>query len=173
MDIPLEDEFAWLQHRDMITHWGRVMQICISKLTIIGLDNGLSPGRRQAIIWINEDLLPIGTLGTNFNEIVIEIQIFLLKKMHKCIFFNKNIWISKFGNVIWRMLAILSWPQCAKHQFLQSDSAHKGLICWRWLMSNLAFMNMYISQTHIYNTHHIALKYTVGHGIENALQKPW
>ena len=35
----------------LLTHWGRVTHICISKLTIIGLDNGLSPGRRQAIIW--------------------------------------------------------------------------------------------------------------------------
>ena len=28
---------------------GRVTHICVSKLTIIGSDNGLSPGRRQAI----------------------------------------------------------------------------------------------------------------------------
>ena len=32
-----------------LTHWGRVAHICVSKLTIIGSDNGLSPGRRQAI----------------------------------------------------------------------------------------------------------------------------
>ena len=33
-----------------LTHGGRVTHICVSKLTIIGSDNGLSPGRRQAII---------------------------------------------------------------------------------------------------------------------------
>ena len=33
-----------------LTHWGRVTHICVSKLSIFGLDNGLSPGRRQAII---------------------------------------------------------------------------------------------------------------------------
>ena len=33
-----------------LTHWGRVMHICICKLTIINSDNGLSPGRRKAII---------------------------------------------------------------------------------------------------------------------------
>ena len=33
-----------------LTHWGRVTHICVSNLTIIGSDNGLSPGRRQAII---------------------------------------------------------------------------------------------------------------------------
>ena len=36
-----------------ITNWGRVTHICIGNLTIIGSDNGLSPGRRQAIIWTN------------------------------------------------------------------------------------------------------------------------
>ena len=28
------------------THWGWVTYICVSNLTIIGSDNGLSPGRR-------------------------------------------------------------------------------------------------------------------------------
>ena len=37
-----------------LIHWGRVTHICVSKLTIIGPDNGLSPGRRQAIVWTNE-----------------------------------------------------------------------------------------------------------------------
>ena len=32
-----------------LTHWGRVTHICVANLTIIGSDNGLSPGRRQAI----------------------------------------------------------------------------------------------------------------------------
>ena len=32
------------------THWGRATHICVSKLTIIGSDNGVSPGRRQTII---------------------------------------------------------------------------------------------------------------------------
>ena len=30
----------------VLTHWGRVTHICVSKLTIIGSDNGLSPCRR-------------------------------------------------------------------------------------------------------------------------------
>ena len=64
-----------------LTHWGRVTQICVSKLTIIGSDNGLSPGRRQAIIWIHAGILLIRTSGTNFNEILIEIQTFWLKKI--------------------------------------------------------------------------------------------
>ena len=35
---------------DNLTHWGWATHICISKLTIIGSDNGLSPGRRQAML---------------------------------------------------------------------------------------------------------------------------
>ena len=58
------------------------MHICVVKLTIIGSDNGLSPGRRQAIIWTNAGILLIGTLGTNFIEILIGIQTFSFKKMH-------------------------------------------------------------------------------------------
>ena len=65
-----------------LTHWGRVRHICVSKLTIIGSDNGLSPGRCQAIIWTNAGILLIWTLGTNFNEILSEIHAFLFKKMH-------------------------------------------------------------------------------------------
>ena len=55
--------------------------MCVSKQTIIDSDNGLSPGRRQAIIWTNAGILLIGTLGTNFSEILIEISTFLFKKM--------------------------------------------------------------------------------------------
>ena len=63
------------------THWGQMTHICVSKLTIIGSDNGLSPDRRQAIIWTNTELLLIGPLGTNFSEILIEILTFSFKKM--------------------------------------------------------------------------------------------
>ena len=57
----------------VVPHWGRVTHICISKLTITGSDNGLSSIRQQAIIKTNASLLLIGTLGTNFSEIPIEI----------------------------------------------------------------------------------------------------
>ena len=65
-----------------LTHWGQETHICFGKLIIIGSDNGLSPGRRQAIIWTNAGILLIGPLGTNFNEILIEIDTFSFKKMH-------------------------------------------------------------------------------------------
>ena len=55
----------------------------------------------QAIIWTNAEILLIGPLGTNFNEILIEI----------CAFIHKN----PLENVIWKMAAILSRPQCVKN----------------------------------------------------------
>ena len=61
--------------------WGRVTHICVGKLTIIDSDNGLSPGRRQAIILTNAGILLIEPLRTNFSEILIGIQIFSFKKM--------------------------------------------------------------------------------------------
>ena len=65
----------------VLTHWGRVTHICVSKLTIIGSDNGLSPDRRQVIIWTNAGILLIGPLGTNFSGTLIEILTFSYKKM--------------------------------------------------------------------------------------------
>ena len=65
-----------------LTHWGRVMHLCVSKLTIIGSDNGLSPDRRQAIIWTNDGILLIRTLGTNFSEILCKIHSFSFSKIH-------------------------------------------------------------------------------------------
>ena len=64
-----------------LTHWGRVTHICISKLTIIDSDNGLSPDRRQAIIWTNAGILLIGPSGTNFRQILTEMHRFSLKQM--------------------------------------------------------------------------------------------
>ena len=56
--------------------------ICVGNLTIIGSNNSLSPGRRQSIIRTNAGILLIGTIGTNFSEILIEMHIFSFKKMH-------------------------------------------------------------------------------------------
>ena len=68
--------------RSHFTHWGRVTHICVSKLTIIGSDNGMSPRRHQAIISSNAGILLIGTLGTNFSEGLSKFHTFSFKKMH-------------------------------------------------------------------------------------------
>ena len=62
--------------------------ICVSKLTIIGSDNGLSPGRRQAIIWTSDGILLIGP-PVKFNQ-------------NSCIFIKEN----PVLNVIWEMATI-------------------------------------------------------------------
>ena len=67
---------------NVLTHWGRVTHICVCNLIIIGSDNGLSPDRRQAIIWTNAGLLSIGPLRTHFSENLFKMQQFSLKKMH-------------------------------------------------------------------------------------------
>ena len=67
-------------HGPALTHWGRVTHTCVNKLTTIGSDNGLSPGRRQAITWSNGILLN-WALGTNFSEILSEIDTFSFKQM--------------------------------------------------------------------------------------------
>ena len=72
------DEIPW-RHASVsysgscLTHWGRVTHICVGNLTIIG--------RRQAVIWTNVGILLIGISGTNFSEIIIEIQTISLRKI--------------------------------------------------------------------------------------------
>ena len=90
--------------------------ICVGKLTIIGSDNGLSPGRRQAIIWTNAGILLIGTLGTklkwNFNRNIV--NWILGNKLQWNSDRNSNIFIQEntFESVVCEMAAILSRPQC-------------------------------------------------------------
>ena len=65
------------------------MYICFSKLAIIGSHDGLSPSRRQAIIYTNAGILLIKPLGTNFSEILIAIYTFSFKKMYLKTSFRK------------------------------------------------------------------------------------
>ena len=67
---------------DVSNHWGRVTHICSNKLTMIGSDNGLSPGWYRAIIWTSARILLIEPLGAKFNEILLEIYTFSFMKMH-------------------------------------------------------------------------------------------
>ena len=72
-----------------------MMHIWVSKIIIIGSDNGLLPGQRQAIIWTNDGILLIGPLGINFSEILFKRQNFSFRK--------KN----AFENVVCEMTGIL------------------------------------------------------------------
>ena len=67
-------ESANMQYDMALTLWSRMTHIYVSDLTIIGSDNGLSPGRFQSIIWTNDGTSLIGPLERNFSEILIEIM---------------------------------------------------------------------------------------------------
>ena len=107
-----------------LTHWGRVTHICVSRLTITGSDNGLSPGRRQAIIWTNAEILLIGPLGTNFSENSIEILTFSFKKMRLKVSTAKwrpfclglNVLKGRSSVIYWstRMKHKLKWRACLR-----------------------------------------------------------
>ena len=83
-----------------LNHWGQVIHICICNLTIIGSDNGLSLGRRQAIIWTNAGML-FEPLGTNFSEIII--KMLSMKWRPFCLGLNELRADEHF----------LKWPPCA------------------------------------------------------------
>ena len=53
---------------------GSATHVYVSKLTIIGSDDGLPPGRHQPIIQTNAWILLIGPFVTNHGEISIEIH---------------------------------------------------------------------------------------------------
>ena len=82
----------------LLNHWGRLTHAAVNQ-TIINSDNGLPPGRCQAIIWTNAGILSIGPLGINFSEILMENEIFSIKKMRLKMSSAKS---------------ILSRPQCVK-----------------------------------------------------------
>ena len=112
------------------------MHICIDNLTIIGSDNGLAPGRCQAIIWSNADIL----LGTNFSEISIEIQTFSFKK-------------NAFESVVCKMAAILSRLQCVKKHPIADP-------LWYDLATLNLFRSIFSPLYHIYN--HVVVMFDNG-----------
>ena len=75
--------------------------IYVSKLNIIGSDNGLSPDWHQANIFTNAGILLIRNAGTNFREILSEIHTFSLRE-------------NAFENIVYAIAAILSRPRCVK-----------------------------------------------------------
>ena len=109
---------------EILTHWGWVTHMCVNTLTIIGSDNGLAPGRRQAIIWTNDGILLIGPLGTNFSVFLLKIYTFSFMKMHLkmssgkwrpfCLGLNVLIEIHAFSfkKMHLKILSAKWWPFC-------------------------------------------------------------
>ena len=119
-----------------LIHWGWVTDICISNLTIIGSDNGLSPGQRQAIIWTNAGILLIGPWGTNLSEILIKGHTFSSKKMHlnmlsaKCWPFclGLNVLIWQQTKSTWQLHII----QCYCLKWAVTDGSIVLPAIWKW-----------------------------------------
>ena len=101
-----------------LTHWGRMTHICVGNLTIIGSDNGLSPGWRQAIIWTNDVISWIRPLGTNFSEMIIEFPTFWFTKMHLNVSSAK--WRPLCLGLDVLTLSIASPPSCVKKNVINS-----------------------------------------------------
>ena len=145
----------------------RVTHICVSKLTIIGSCNGLSPGWRQAIIWTNAGTLVIGQWGNSFSEIRIEIHTF------------------PFENAVRKTTVILSGSQCVKHWWLMAYicvseqgllwfsywtvtySAPSHYLKWCWLAVNWIHGNQIESQAIQ------CIKYTVNQMFAILLRGRW
>ena len=108
-----------------LTYWSRVTHICVNNLTIIGSDNGLSPGRRQAIIWTNAAILLIRNLVTNLSEILSKMHIFSSKKMHL-----------KMSSAKWRQmylgLNVLKWPPRPAQYLHQNLFIPRTQCCGCW-----------------------------------------
>ena len=122
----------------LLTHWGRVTHICVGNLTIIGSDNGLSPGRRQAITCTNAGILLIGwTLG---NKLLWNLN----QNLH--IFIHENVCES----AICKMASIWPLPLCIKDkmQNLPCNCPMTGIhISEIFYLSNLliyAFFNLLV-----------------------------
>ena len=98
----------------ILTHWGRVMYICASKLTITGTDNGKSLGQCQAIIWPNAGILLIRNLRTDISESLSEIHTFSFTQM------SLN---------VCEMAATLFQPQCVTlRNFCQVSNMKWGVL---------------------------------------------
>ena len=94
--------------------------MCVGKLIIIAAsDNGLLPGRRQAIIWNNAGIFSIGPLEINLGEMFIEIIIFIEE--------------NTFEDAC-EILSISSWPQCVNDITMYEVKHTLYLLWWLWYM---------------------------------------
>ena len=124
-----------------LTHWGRVTQICVSKL-IIGSDNGLSPGR--SVAWP----VPSHYLNQCWNTVNWTLGNKQQWNLHQ----NSYLFIQEnaFENVVWKMAAILSRPQCVKMSLVGIPCILSYAVNWcvsRWNgRDTMDVINFFISR---------------------------
>ena len=136
---------------ELLTHWGWMTHICVIKVTIIGSNNGLSPGRCQAFIWTNAEILLIGPLGTNFSEILLEIYTFSFKKMHLKMSSGTNfseilfeIYTFSFKKMHLKMSSGKWRPSCLGLNVLSHDPCllHDKLLCINRRMDRQTYLQL-------------------------------
>ena len=137
---------------NLLTNLGRVTHICVSILNIIGSDNGLSPGRRQAIIWTNALSLLIGPSGTN----LIEILTFSFKKMRLKVSSAKR-WPFCLGLNVLIFDAILLGKHNCKYNPPLWDSCHLSFPMVQVASEGILVGNLPIRCTKVQNTKYIVL----------------
>ena len=109
--------------------------ICISKIIVIGSDNGWSPGRYQAIIWTNAGIMSIGPLGINFSESdLTEIDTFPFKKIHLKLSSENGVYfVSALSRTkCFNMIAIFFFKYW--HSWVYIISYHSFITWWRHQM---------------------------------------
>ena len=119
-----------LEDTSLLTHCGLV--------TPCGIDLGqhwfrqwLGAWRHQAITWTNSDLISIKPSGTIFSEILIKIHFHLKKNASE--------------NVICKMAAILSRPQCVKSLCSRVPYPVGYIELYVWFSSSFDVVNWYVT----------------------------
>ena len=92
---------------DLLYIQGKLVSAIAENNLSMAKHTGLSPGRREAIIWTNTGILLIDPQGTNFSEIFIEIYTFFIQE-------------NAFENIVCETAAILSRPKCGNGWFTGS-----------------------------------------------------
>ena len=132
----------------LLTHWGQVILLCVSKLGYHCSDDSLSPVWHQVIIWTNAAIFSIRPLRIYFSEILFEIQKFsfkVFKEMH-------------FKILSAKWCPLLPWPQYVNGEILGSYCEYfwkKYCAATRPHYSSLWLCTDYITMVTILNLHRL------------------
>ena len=126
--LPSHPPLRYCDIESILTRWGRVTHICVTKLGHHWFSWWLVTWQgSQVSIWTKAGILLIRTLGTNFSEISLEIHTFTFKKMHLkmssgtwrpfCLGLNVllKIWIVKYE---WQRLRAVATVASEKGSYL-------------------------------------------------------
>ena len=133
----------------MLTHRGH---ICIGKLSIIGSDNVLLPGRRQAIIWGKAAILLIETRN-NFQWNL---------KRNSCIFLkNMHLKMSAKWRSYYIGLDVLRQKTTSNYLKLKNNSWSSNDHLWKPIIHEAPYLHLLYSWSSI-NQISIQLKFKIG-----------